>query len=191
MEIAVAYLAKIFGPTLARTLLATLFKERIDFEAIGYDALAETLADSLDIGGLVTAVIKDDPHDVDQRRAIRNANYLFDKIGDEAAEKLVEVFLQEGDALPEAEWMLAVDAAKATLNQHGMRLLITEKLEAHNFGRALQKIAPEPPLETSAQSVLYKRLLGTAAQVIFAIWLIPMAARWLKMNANLKASIEP
>lgn len=42
--------------------------------------------------------------------------------------------------LEEAEWTNAKStAAKATLNQHGLRLLIQEKLNAHDFRRELRR----------------------------------------------------
>ena len=158
-----AYLIKLFGPTLARMLLATLLKDRVDFAAIGYGDIAETLADSLDIGGLVDKVTDGD------RKAVRNANYLFDKIGDEAAEKLAEVFQRENGQIDEAEWRNTIDAAKETLNRHGLSLLIQEQLNAHDFRRALRNTPPTHPLETRDQEELYRRLLDSAAQVIFAI----------------------
>ncbi|MEM7533224.1 MAG: leucine-rich repeat domain-containing protein [Chloroflexota bacterium] len=165
------YLAKVFGPTLARILLATLLKGHIDFSAIGIETgdLAGNLADGLDIGGLVDKITAHDEEA--HRKAVRNANYLFDKIGDEAAERLVEVFQREGDALPEVEWQLTVDAAKDTLNRHGLAMLIGENLSAPDFRRTLRTTPPSPEftLETEGQAVLYRRLLDTSAQVVFAI----------------------
>ncbi|MCH9662840.1 MAG: hypothetical protein K0U66_04155, partial [Gammaproteobacteria bacterium] len=96
--------------------MTTLLKGHIDLSDIKLSGgdIVESLVDNLDIGGLIDNITSGD------RKAVRNANYLFDKFGDAAATKLVEVFQREGEPLPEAEWQIAVDAAKATLNQHGM-----------------------------------------------------------------------
>ncbi|MEM7129748.1 MAG: leucine-rich repeat domain-containing protein [Chloroflexota bacterium] len=164
METAIlSYLAKTFGPTLGRVLLATLLKQgNIDPTVYGADALADSLADSLDIGGLIARVTDKD------RAAVRNANYLFDKIGDEAAEKLFSVFQQEGE-LAEAEWQNTIDAAKETLNRHALPLLIEQNLNAHDFRRALRNTSPAHSLETTDQEVLYNRLLDTCGQVVFTL----------------------
>jgi hypothetical protein len=163
MEALLPTLIKLFGPTLARVLLAVLLKDRVELEAIGSGDIAETLADSLNIGGLVDHVTGGD------WQARRNSERLFEKIGDEAAEKLVELFRHENVAISEVEREAVLEAAQETMNRRAMPLLIKARLDPHSFRRALSDEPPGVAFGTTAQYNLYKQLLETCAQLVFAI----------------------
>ncbi|MEM7347540.1 MAG: NACHT domain-containing protein, partial [Chloroflexota bacterium] len=158
-------LIKLFGPTMARALLAALLKDHIELDAIGSGDLAETLADSLDIPALVDKVTDNDYH------ASRNAARIFDRIGDKAAERLFELFRHQQVDLAEAERDIVLQAAKDTLNRRAMPLLFEAKLDARQFQQTLSN---EPPIKTygligDTQHDVYRRILSTAAQLIFAV----------------------
>ena len=157
-----ALLTKLFGPTMARILFAVALKDRVELAAIGSGDMAETLADSLNIGGIVDKLTDGD------RRARVNSEYVFEKIGDEAAEKLSELFRHERVSLSEAERDSAVEAAKDTLNRRALPLLVETNLEPHRFRRALSSEPPSIVL-SMVEEDLYKRLLNTCAQLVFAM----------------------
>ena len=164
MELLIGYLAKLFGPLLARILVSKLLTSHIDMtelEAIGVSIsdVAGDLVGSVDIAGWVDAITDGDA------KSRRNADFLFETMGEEAAEMLETVFARERDTLPEGEWRQVVDVAKTTIDTHGLSLLIEKKLDGPFFARALQRIPLAEPL-SEAQEAVYTRLLGESAQGI-------------------------
>ena len=156
-------LIKLFGPTLARIVFAKVLKDRVELAAISSGDLAETLADSLDIGGIVDRLTAGAPG------ARRRAEYLFNEIGEKAATNLGEIFRHEGVALEEAERQFVVEAAQRTLNHHALTLLINQQLDSHRFRRALRRVAPPYPLESEPQTALYEAILERSAEMLFAV----------------------
>ncbi|MEM7532892.1 MAG: NACHT domain-containing protein [Chloroflexota bacterium] len=147
--------------------MSKLLTDHVDLsylESIGISVsdLAGDVAGNVDITELVRRATANDS------KSIRNANYLFETIGEEAAETLAEVFRHEGNTMPEAEWQAAIEAAKVTINEQAMPLLLESKLDAHHFARALQRVKSTQPL-SAEQEAIYTRILGTSAQVIFAV----------------------
>ncbi len=151
------------APLLARIILAAVLKDRAEIPGVITSGdMAETLADSLDIPGVVDRLTDND------YRASRNAVRIFERIGDEAAERLIELFRHEREALAEAERDEVLHAAKAVLNRRALPLLVQTNLVLTDFSRALRREAPPLPL-TAAQQALYERLLQTAAQLVYAV----------------------
>ena len=163
MEVITPLLVKLFGPVLARVLLAALLQNRVEFSNTSSDELADILVDSLDIGSLVDKMTDGD------WKARRVSERVFDRIGEEAAERLAPLFQSEQMAIPEAERTLAIEAAKETLNRRALRLLYDHNFDGYKFRHALRREVPAAPLETEAQQLLYERLLDTSAQVVFAV----------------------
>ena len=157
------FLVKLFGPTLARILFAYVLKDRLELEFIRSGDVAETMADSLDIGGVVDRLTDGD------RTAKRNAHYIFDKIGDEIARKLIEVFKLERHTMSEGEMEQVVEAAKDTMNRWSLPLLLETAFDPIQFRKALRRKPPKFPAWSEQQMTFYERLLERSAQLVFAV----------------------
>ncbi|MCA9998235.1 MAG: hypothetical protein KDE56_20880, partial [Anaerolineales bacterium] len=156
-------LIKLFGPTLARGLLAALLKDRVNFEAIGSGDIAETLADSLDIDALVDKMTGGD------WLARRKAKPLFDRIGDGMASQLVELFKADQVKLTEPERDEVLREVQHVLNRQSLPLLLQVDMDAHRFQRHLRSQQPRFAFATLPQQDLFTKLLDTCAQLIFAV----------------------
>jgi hypothetical protein len=157
MEILAATLLKLFGPTLARVV----FTLALGDEVRGGD-VAESLVDGLDIPSVIGRLTGND------RKSQRDGSYLFEKIGDEVAESLAVVFTVEGEPLAEAEKQLVAEAAAQTLEEHALRLLLTNDLKPIPFQTAL--LALEPPTSLHEQEYhLYKRVLEECSHRVFRV----------------------
>ncbi len=144
-------------------LFAYVLKERIELDFIQPGDLAETLADSLDIGGIVNRLTDND------RTASRNAPYIFEKIGDEVAEKLVEIYKVEKETFDNNSFELVVEAAKDTLNRYSVPLLLETNFDPVRFRNELSKKPPKFPAFSSKQMEFYSQLLNAAALYVFAV----------------------
>ena len=162
METILPILIKIFGSTFARVILATLLKGHVELDAISSGDIAETLADSLNIPDIVDQITGGD------WQARRTSERVFERIGDDAAATLQEIFRNENVNLSEGDRDEALVAAKDTLNRHAMPLLLVEQLDGHDFRRKLRSTKSSRPL-SQPQEDLYERILDTAAGLVFAI----------------------
>ena len=160
MELA-ALLAKLFGPTFARILFAYALRGG-DWKFITGGDVAETLADSLDIGGVVDRLSNGD------RKARRNAQHIFDTIGDEVAERVAELFVGENAAPAQEEVEQAVEAAKAVMERRALPLLVETRFERIAFRNKLSATPPPAPGWSAQQRAYYSRLLAISADALFA-----------------------
>ncbi|MBX3053785.1 MAG: leucine-rich repeat domain-containing protein [Caldilineaceae bacterium] len=155
-------LAKLFGPTFARVLFAYALR-KTDLGFLTGGDIAETLADSLDIAGIVDSLSGGD------RTAKRNAPFIFETIGDEVAERVAELFVGENAAPAEGEVEQAVEAAKEVMNRRALSLLIETKFDRIAFRRELSATPPPAPAGWSEQQrAYYRRILAISADALFA-----------------------
>ena len=138
----------LFGPTLARMLFALVLKDRVEFNFIQSGEIAETLADSIDIRGIVKHLSGND------RKAVRNAAYIFDSIGEEVAEQLAVVFKHERDSISEGELQQVQEAACDIMNRWTMPLLVDTRFDQTSFRRALRQKPPKYSGWSEQQSAL-------------------------------------
>ena len=160
MELA-ALLAKLFGPTFARILFAYALRGG-DWKFITGGDVAETLADSLDIGGVVDKLSGGD------RKARRNGQHIFDTIGDEVAERVAALSVGENAAPAEGEVEQAVEAAKAVMERRALPLLVETRFERIAFRNKLSATPPPAPGWSAQQRDYYSRLLAISADALFA-----------------------
>jgi len=158
-----AFFLKLFGPTFARILFAYALKGRIDLDFIQSGDIAETLADSLDIEALVGSLTNGD------RQAKRNAEFIFDTIGDEVAKKLATIFEAENQSLEPAEQEEVVKVAKEAINRQALALLIDTRFELPKFQQELRQLLPENAgWWSEQQTAFYKRVLAVSSDYLFA-----------------------
>ncbi|MBI3960399.1 MAG: leucine-rich repeat domain-containing protein [Chloroflexi bacterium] len=154
-------LAKLMGPVFARFLFAYALR-KVDLKFITGGDIAETLADSLDIGGVVDELSGGD------RKARRNAQHIFDTIGDEVAERVAALFVGENAAPAQGEVEQAVEAAKAVMERRALPLLIESRFERIAFRQKLSATPPPAPGWSAQQRDYYSRLLAISADALFA-----------------------
>ncbi|MBK8904093.1 MAG: NACHT domain-containing protein [Anaerolineaceae bacterium] len=150
----VSFLIKYLGPTLTRAVFTRLFRDEIT----GSD-LAETLAESLDVGGLAEKWLGSDV--VAQRQAVR----FFDEMGDQAATSLAHLFSESDMSIGERDVLLP--AIAQTLEQHALPLLLQNDLQLKGFQTALLSV-PIPDSVHVYERELYKEMLRQCGHVIFA-----------------------
>ncbi|MCP4429286.1 MAG: hypothetical protein GY803_32785, partial [Chloroflexi bacterium] len=156
-------LVKLFGPTFARILFAYALRGKIKLDFIESGDIAETLADSLDIGGIVDKLTDGN------RKAKREAGYIFNTIGDEIAETVAAIFEADNQMLEPGEQEEVVEAAKEVMNRKTLPLLIDVKFELPTFKQELRRIKPENMDRWSEKQIsFYKRLLDTSSDYLFA-----------------------
>ncbi len=153
---------KLLGPILARMIFAAVLKDRLEFDIMPSGDMAEALVDSLDIGGAIDRLTDGD------RRSVRQGAYIFETIGDEVAEKVVEAFEREAQPLAEGELQQVVEAAKETLNRWSLKLLLDTNFDPIRFRQALRQQPPKFQHWSDAQTALYERVLENAARYVFA-----------------------
>ncbi|MCA9958961.1 MAG: hypothetical protein KC443_08000 [Anaerolineales bacterium] len=122
-----AFFLKLFGPTFARILFAYALQGKINLDFIGSGDIAETLADSLDIEGIVGRLTDDD------RQSKREASYIFDTIGDEVAKTVAAIFEADNQTLESGEQEEVVKAAKEAMNRQALSLLVATRFELPQF----------------------------------------------------------
>jgi hypothetical protein len=154
-------LAKLFGPVFARMLFAYALR-KTDLGFLTGGDIAETLADSLDIAGIVANLSGGD------RAAKRNAPFIFETIGDEVTERVAELFVRENETPAEGEIEQAVEAAKEAMNRRGLALLIQTRFDRIAFRRELGRTPPPAPGWSAQQQDYYSRILAISADALFA-----------------------
>ncbi|MEM7116984.1 MAG: NACHT domain-containing protein [Chloroflexota bacterium] len=159
----IAILIKLFGPTLGRMLLAALLEGRVKLEFIESGDIAETLADSLDIDGLVDKLTDGN------WLAKRRAKPLFDRAGEGMAERLVELFKADQVQISEPERDEVLREVQYVLKRRSLPLLLDVEMDAHRFRRHLRSESPRFAFTTLAQQDLFTKLLEACAQLVFAV----------------------
>lgn len=161
MELAI--LVKLFGPTFARILFAYALRGKINLDFIESGDIAETLADSLDIGGIVDKLTDGN------RKAIRSADFIFDEIGDEIAKTVATSFENSEQSLTPTEQDEVVEAAKEMMNRNALPLLVNSRFELPKFQQDLRQIYPESKgWWTKEQNAFYKELMNLSSDYLFA-----------------------
>ncbi|MCB9005765.1 MAG: NACHT domain-containing protein [Ardenticatenaceae bacterium] len=158
-----AFFLKLFGPTFARILFAYALQGKINLDFIGSGDIAETLADSLDIEGIVGRLTDDD------RQSKREASYIFDTIGDEVAKTVAAIFEADNQTLESGEQEEVVKAAKEAMNRQALSLLVATRFELPQFQQAFRDIKSEKAGWWSEKQIaFYKRVLDASSDYLFA-----------------------